>query len=678
MSRRNPCKIVQSFCPPNTARLARFRAPSAPAGVLIRNAGKSGLLKDCGEQRPDGWLTGAFWHSRRYWALQCGILFGLKRSYPKKPESARPAPWHSSCDHCRDAIFDFPIPPRMRHKWYCSGLRLRSEVRFQSNSRMSLNLEVARRVLSALFMRARLLRANKNDFGSDWRAPSFTLALGPPKMADLLDLLMPIITSKNLNFCISSARKSEEWILEMKTRKANSGEKKHRGIGKIEIAVSNSHAGAGASGFNPLPLELLKCISQDFDRRRSALGASNRSEKGARAVFSRAEALWVPKIARWPYIERICRTEGAESATKKAIDSIHEGNPSLFGIRTGHNGSVNHANRLAQIVGRLSIQDEILKGKRSGRLSGPPLQKGPPKVAYKTPMGRCVHGTADIALNYLRNKSLKGGVDLIFTSPPFPLNNKKKYGNLQGQEYVDWLASFAPLFRKALKPHGSIVIELGNAWESGHPVMSDLALRALLTFLERGGFYLCQQFVWNNPARLPSPAQWVNVERIRVKDSFTHLWWMSPTTRPKADNRRVLKEYSEAMRELLSRRKYNAGTRPSQHSIGKTSFFTNNGGAIPSNVITLSNTSATGDYLEHCREKKLTPHPARMPSGLVEFFVNFLTEPGDLVLDPFSGSNTTGAAAEKLGRRWVSIEAEKEYIKGSRGRFPSLSTRAKK
>jgi site-specific DNA-methyltransferase (cytosine-N4-specific) len=293
-------------------------------------------------------------------------------------------------------------------------------------------------------------------------------------------------------------------------------------------------------------------------------------------------------------------------------------------------------------------------------------------------MGSCVQGTADVALNDLRNRSLKGGVDLIFTSPPFPLNSKKRYGNLQGQEYVEWLASFAPLFRKVLKPRGSIVIELGNAWEPGHPVMSDLALRALLTFLERGGFHLCQQFVWNNPARLPSPAQWVTIERIRVKDSFTHLWWMSPTTRPKADNRRVLKEYSEAMRELLSRRKYNAGARPSEHSIGKTSFFTNNGGAIPSNVITLSNTSATGEYLEHCRKKNLTPHPARMPSGLVEFFVNFLTDPGDLVLDPFAGSNTTGAAAEKLGRRWVSVEAEREYIKGSRGRFVSLTTRVKK
>ena len=221
-------------------------------------------------------------------------------------------------------------------------------------------------------------------------------------------------------------------------------------------------------------------------------------------------------------------------------------------------------------------------------------------------------------------------------------------------------------------------MEVGNSWEEGKPVMSTLALKALLAFLETGKFHLCQQFIWNNPARLPSPAQWVNVERIRVKDSYTHLWWMSPAERPKADNRQVLNRYSDSMKKLLASKKYNAGKRPSEHHIGEKSFLTNNHGAIPSNVITLANTQASSDYLDYCRKKNLEPHPARMPIGLPEFFIKFLTNRNDLILDPFGGSNTTGAAAEKLRRKWLAIEPRKDYIRASKGRFQKTFSRRNK
>jgi len=289
------------------------------------------------------------------------------------------------------------------------------------------------------------------------------------------------------------------------------------------------------------------------------------------------------------------------------------------------------------------------------------------RTAYRTKLGRLIHGKAEEAFGTLRR--YEGKVDLVFTSPPFPLNRKKKYGNLQGQAYIDWLADFAPKLRALLKPRGSIVMEVGNAWEPGRPVMSTLSLRALLSFLDTGRLVLCQQFIYNNPSRLPGPAQWVTVERIRVKDSYSHLWWMSPRDRPKATNRRILQPYSVAMERLFKTRKYNSGARPSEHHIGKTSFFRRHKGAIPSNVITLANTENASSYMKYCRENKLTPHPARMPVGLAEFFINFLTKPGDLVLDPFAGSNTTGAAAEALKRHWISIESDKVYVDGSYGRF---------
>lgn len=291
-------------------------------------------------------------------------------------------------------------------------------------------------------------------------------------------------------------------------------------------------------------------------------------------------------------------------------------------------------------------------------------------VAYRERLGTMYCGSAEATLKSPALKRHRGKVQLLFTSPPFPLNTKKRYGNKKGEEYVKWLASLAPMFADCLTDDGSIVLEIGNGWVAGEPVMSTLTLRALLAFLDEGKLQLCQQFVVYNPARLPSPAQWVNVKRIRVKDAFTHVWWMARTSQPKADNRRVLTDYSKSMRKLLSRQKYNSGKRPSQHNIGKESFLADNAGAIPSNVITLSNTSSSDEYLEYCRSQKLDLHPARMPAGLPAFFINFLTEPGDLVLDPFAGSNTTGAVAQALGRRWLGVEMNIAYIAGSRGRFP--------
>jgi DNA modification methylase len=267
---------------------------------------------------------------------------------------------------------------------------------------------------------------------------------------------------------------------------------------------------------------------------------------------------------------------------------------------------------------------------------------------------------------------LAGEVQLIFTSPPFPLNRKKKYGNLVGEEYLEWLESLASPLGDLLTEDGSIVVELGNAWERGEPVMSTLALEALLEIKRAGGFKLCQQFIVHNPARLPSPAQWVNVERCRVKDSYTHVWWMSRVARPKADNRRVLVEYSPAMKKLIRRGSYNGGGRPSEHNIGQTSFLEDNGGAIPSNVFSISNTVSTDGYRRYCKSHGLKVHPARMQPELAEFFVRFLTEEGDLVFDPFGGSNTTGAAAELLGRQWIVTEPQEEYIAGSRGRFAKV------
>jgi hypothetical protein len=292
-------------------------------------------------------------------------------------------------------------------------------------------------------------------------------------------------------------------------------------------------------------------------------------------------------------------------------------------------------------------------------------------VAYGTDLGTMFQGKVEDFLDTC-GRAYRGKVQLIFFSPPFPLKRQKPYGNKQGSDYLRWLADLAPRLAELLTEDGSLVIEVGNAWDPGQPTMSLLPIRSLLTFAERGELHVCQLFVCNNPARLPSPAQWVTIERIRVKDSYTHVWWMGRSQRPATYQRMVLNPYSESMKQVLRRGSTNSGVRASGHVIGETSFLTNNGGAIPGNVFSFSNTRSGDPYRKYCRRRGLPVHPAPMPAQLAEWFIKFLTQEGDLVLDPFGGSNTTGAVAEQLRRRWVVVEPIGQYIEGSRGRFPQL------
>lgn len=305
--------------------------------------------------------------------------------------------------------------------------------------------------------------------------------------------------------------------------------------------------------------------------------------------------------------------------------------------------------------------------------------------AYSTARGAMYVGRIEEAFQTKPVSKVRGKVALILTSPPFPLLTKKSYGNSTGKEYLDWLQSLAPALTNLLADDGSVVIEVGNAWEPGIPEMSTLPLEALLAFKRAANLHLCQHIICHNPARLPSPAAWVNIERVRLKDSFTHVWWMAKTPRPKADNRHVLLPYGKDMQALLKSKKYNAGRRPSGHVVSETGFLTNHGGSISPNVLDLgengripesvlqySNTAWDSAYRQYCNENGLPAHPARMQSSLASFFIQFLTDKEDLVFDPFGGSNTTGATAEMMERRWLTIEADSAYAEGSKGRFPEL------
>lgn len=285
-----------------------------------------------------------------------------------------------------------------------------------------------------------------------------------------------------------------------------------------------------------------------------------------------------------------------------------------------------------------------------------------PKPYYRTRFGAAYLGDAKVLMEGMPSDS----VDLIVTSPPFALRRKKEYGNVDAAIYVDWFRPFGKEFYRILRPRGSLVIDIGGSWNEGEPTRS-LYQYELLIDLAKQGFKLCQEFFWYNPARLPSPAEWVNVRRIRVKDAVDPIWWLAKSPFPKADNKKILKKYSESMVQLLANG-YKPGLRPSGHDISDK-FKHDRGGAIPPNLLTIANTESNSWYLRACANARLKPHPARFPARLPEFFIKFLTESGALVLDPFGGSNVTGEVAEGMERRWLCFELVEKYLQGSRFRF---------
>jgi len=258
-------------------------------------------------------------------------------------------------------------------------------------------------------------------------------------------------------------------------------------------------------------------------------------------------------------------------------------------------------------------------------------------------------------------------VDLVVTSPPYALHFKKEYGNADQQDYVQWLLPFAAEVKRAMKPSGSFVLNLGGAWQPGAPIRSLYQFRVVLALCDDLGFHLAQEFFWYNPAKMPAPAEWVNVRRVRVKDSVEYIFWFVKDASAKANNKNVLLPYSADMRRLIARGVKQA-VRPSGHAI-KASFATDQGGAIPSNMIVCGNNESNSVYIRGSRAAGSKIHPARFPAELPRFFIQFLTAPGDVVIDPFAGSNTTGAVSEELERRWMAFEINAEYAAASKLRF---------
>lgn len=314
-----------------------------------------------------------------------------------------------------------------------------------------------------------------------------------------------------------------------------------------------------------------------------------------------------------------------------------------------------------------------MSGQRNSTLGELPTPVGF-SPAYSTYLGAAYTGDALELIDALPDASIA----LALTSPPFALQRQKDYGNKEQHEYVDWLADFAARLLPKLKEDGSFVLDLGGAYEKGVPTRSLYNFRVPIKFCDDLGYHLAEDFYWYNPAKLPSPIEWVNKRKIRAKDSVNTVWWFSRSREPKANVAKVLTEYSDRMKKLLSDPAafYQPGKRPSGHDISD-GFARDNGGAIPSNLLQIANTESSGQYVRACKAVGVERHPARFPDKLPEFFIRFLTDPGDVVLDFFCGSNTTGMVCEREKRQWLAFDLVEEYIAASAFRLMSSGSTAR-
>ncbi len=273
--------------------------------------------------------------------------------------------------------------------------------------------------------------------------------------------------------------------------------------------------------------------------------------------------------------------------------------------------------------------------------------------------GALLWANAEDALGIIEPES----IDLLMTSPPYPLLNPKAYGNVPPDRWVGWMLELCDKWRTLLTPEGSMMINVGPCWKQGVPAQQLHVERLLVKLEDELDMHLLQRLDWHSPTKMPSPLSWVGIKRMRVTSSVEPLLWLSTNPNAKGNNRHVLRQYSpEGLRSIDKPR---LKVRPSGFAFGAGSFR-NQGGSIPPSLIT-----ATPTGLEETRYRKAArvaggiPHPAVLPAAVARFGIQLATDEGDTVYDPMSGSGTVFAEAIKLDRKAIASERSLEYLESS-------------
>jgi DNA modification methylase len=284
-------------------------------------------------------------------------------------------------------------------------------------------------------------------------------------------------------------------------------------------------------------------------------------------------------------------------------------------------------------------------------------------LGFRTDLGLAIWGpSGDIF------KRLTVPVSLCFSSPPYPLSRPRAYGNPEEREIVQYICDTLEPIIEALAEDGSLVLNVSNdIFLTGMPARSTYLERLTLEICDRFGLYLMDRLIWDNPSKAPGPVLWASRSRQQLNVGYEPvLWFVKNPLKCKANNNRVLQPHKERHLKLIQQGGENRYTNygDGAYRLKPGSFGNATAGTIPKNVITRGHRCSYG--LQHRRiaeELGLPTHGAPMPFSIPEFLIRFLTEEGDMVVDPWAGRNMTSLAAELLGRAWMSGELMLQHIR---------------
>lgn len=324
--------------------------------------------------------------------------------------------------------------------------------------------------------------------------------------------------------------------------------------------------------------------------------------------------------------------------------------------------------RVQGLLERVTDERGVWQLTEAGKQKLRKARSGVSVLAFDTKLGIAIWGDAHRVFS-----SWSEPIFLCLTSPPYPLRHHRAYGGPNEDEYTDFITRHIEPILKNLVPGGNVVINVSpDIYEKGSPSQSLYVERLTLALNDRLGLRLMNRIIWSSN-KPPGPVRYASIERMQLNSGYEFmLWFTNDPNRCIADNRRALEPHTDQHKRFVAA----GGVKKAQansdgahrQTVGAYSKPTE--GKIMRNVIYVPNSCASQRaYKKRARELGLAAHGAPMPLNLARKVIRFMTEVKQLVVDPFSGSTTTGLAAELEGRHWATTELAYDYVRGGAERF---------
>lgn len=333
-----------------------------------------------------------------------------------------------------------------------------------------------------------------------------------------------------------------------------------------------------------------------------------------------------------------------------------------------HQQTLRRMGLIDRVEGTRGVWELTAEGRHKLR----PIKEGASVLAFSTDLGIAIWGDC----NHVFRK-WDEPIFLALTSPPYPLKQQRAYGNVPIEKYCDFICQILEPITKNLVAGGNVALSLSSdIFESKSPARSLYLEKLTIAICERLGLHLMDRLIWSSN-KPPGPTAWASKERMQLNSGYEFvMWFCNDPVNCIADNRRVLEPHTAQHLKLIESggEKRTSVNGDGAYSIRPGSYGNHTDGKIPRNVLNISNTCMSQRaYKRRAKELGLVPHGATMPLALARKLIRFMTDVGQLVVDPCGGSMTTALASEMENRPWASTDLMFDYVRGAAERFTSCN-----